>query len=67
MVEAMTENIMYICGLSMEMELAEEMGTIGKCIDCIHHQVITDDIVDCEMHGRVPVRDDCQDWVVDYR
>lgn len=67
MVEAMTENIMYICGLSMEMELAEEMGTIGKCIDCIHHQHIDDEFVDCEIHGRVKSREDCGDWLVDYR
>lgn len=63
----MTENIMHVCGLSMEMELAEEMGTVGKCIDCIYHIYIDDDIVDCKKHGRIPVRTDCEDWLVDYR
>lgn len=58
---------MYVCGLSMEMELAEEMGTIGKCIDCIHHRYITDDIVSCEIHGLVKPRENCENWLVDYR
>lgn len=59
---------MYICGLSMEMEMAEEMGYIGKCIGCLYCEDITTyGLVNCQKKGEVRKKDDCEDWVVDHR
>lgn len=66
----MGEKVMYVCGLSMEMELAEEMGWVGKCIGCLYlegdycrkkDEILDEDEIFGE--GRV----DCEDWFVDYR
>lgn len=66
----MTEKVMYVCGLSMEMELAEEMGWVGKCIGCLYlednycrkkDEILGED----EIFGEGIV--DCEDWFVDYR
>lgn len=63
----MSENAMYICGFSMEMELAEEMGTIGRCISCIHHQGICNSVVNCELNGKIKEKEDCNNWSIDIR
>lgn len=59
----MTE--MIICGLSMEMELAKEMGTIGKCIGCLYLEY--DNY--CMKKGKKlnERKSNCKDWVVDHR
>ena len=59
----MTELI--ICGLSMEMEMAEEMGTVGKCIGCVYLEY--DDY--CRKKGKKlkERKENCDDWVVEYR
>ena len=60
----MSEKVMYVCGLSMEMELAEEMGWVGKCIGCLY---LEDDY--CRKKDEIldEERVDCGDWFVDYR
>lgn len=61
---------MIICGLSMEMEMAKEMGWIGKCRGCLHNLVYVDGvkgIVFCDKKGRVRERENCEDWIVDHR
>ena len=56
---------MIICGMSMEMELAKEMGTVGKCIDCLHFEY--DNY--CRKKGKKlnERKSNCKDWVVDHR
>ena len=56
---------MIICGMSMEMELAKEMGTVGKCIDCLHLEY--DNY--CRKKGKKlnEKKSNCKDWVVDHR
>lgn len=64
----MTENVMYICGLSMEMELAEEMGWVGKCIGCLYCDDITSTgSVNCQKKGKIKEKENCKDWLVDHR
>ena len=63
---------MIMCGLSMEMEMAEEMGTVGKCISCLYldSRMIGDESVDwCSKHNALLAEreSDCNDWVVDHR
>ena len=64
----MTET-MYICGLSMEMRMAEEMGTIGKCIGCHHFDKPRDDVLFCHKKDEILMeeQEDCEDWLVDHR
>ena len=59
---------MVICGLSMEMELAEEMGTIGKCCSCLHFDK-PDGLLYCRLKEVILNEEveDCPDWSVDYR
>lgn len=61
----MTELI--ICGCSMEMELAEEMGWVGKCRGCLYHDRITKGLVDCQKKGKTREKENCPEWVVDHR
>ena len=62
----MTE--MIICGLSMEMELAEEMGWVGKCRGCLYCDRITPSgLATCQKKGKVRQKENCKDWVVDHR
>ena len=64
----MTENIMYICGLSMEMELAEEMGWVGKCRGCLYcDHITTYGLVTCQKKGKIKEKENCPQWVVDHR
>lgn len=62
----MVENgVMIICGLSMEMELAEEMGTVGKCVGCWYLEY--KDYCrkkDVYLNER---KENCKDWCVDIR
>ena len=61
----MTELI--ICGLSMEMEMAKEMGTVGKCISC-HRFNCFDGVPSCEKKGILDnEKEDCDDWIVNHR
>lgn len=62
----MTE--MIICGLSMEMRMAEEMGTIGKCKGCLYFGK-RGDYDWCEKKKEVlkNEKENCKDWIVDHR
>lgn len=63
----MAENVMYICGMSMEMELAEEMGWVGKCIGCLYLDRFNGVSI-CEKKGVLDEEvENCLDWVVDHR
>ena len=55
-----------MCGLHMEMEIAEEMGYVGKCIGCYH---LTSDGVNEYCKGRLlkSRKENCKDWLVDMR
>lgn len=59
---------MIICGLSMEMELAEEMGTVGKCIGC-HYFEGSDEVLYCAKKKKFldKEKENCQDWLVNHR
>ena len=59
----MTE--MIICGLSMEMRMAKEMGTIGKCISCLYLEY--DNY--CRKKGKKlkERKENCSEWQVDFR
>jgi hypothetical protein len=62
----MTE--MIVCGLSMEMNMAEEMGHIGKCIGCLYAEKWDSSSLFCLKKGRrVKERENCKDWLVDHR
>ena len=64
----MTENVMQICGLSMEMEIAREMGYIGKCIGCLYlERRLEENRIICSKKGVIRQRDNCKDWIVDHR
>lgn len=56
---------MIVCGLSMEMELAEEMGWVGKCIGCLYLEYDKY----CRKKGKKlkELKENCSDWVVDSR
>ena len=59
---------MWICGLSMEMELAEEMGTVGKCKGCLYYEIYPNGALHCRIKGIIDDEmEDCRDWVVDHR
>ena len=60
---------MIICGLSMEMEMAKEMGTIGKCISCLYFDELNNGALFCRQYDEVldEEKEDCPDWLVDYR
>ncbi|MBQ2635373.1 MAG: hypothetical protein IJJ11_07460 [Methanosphaera sp.] len=47
----MTE--MIICGLSMEMEMAREMGTVGKCIGCRYFEKLRNGALFCEKYDKI--------------
>ena len=61
---------MIVCGLSMEMEMAKEMGYVGKCIGCLHNLIYIDgdrrELL-CEKKGIVKEKTNCKEWVVDHR
>ena len=58
---------MIICGCSMEMKLAEEMGWVGKCIGCLYFDCY-DGVPSCQKKGRLETeKENCPDWVVDHR
>lgn len=55
---------MFLCGLSMEMELAEEFNCVGKCRCCLYLEdrkcIKHNSPIDCLDGG-------CDEWVVDHR
>jgi hypothetical protein len=57
---------LIICGLSMEMEIAKELGYVGKCIGCYHldgdgrYEYCKGELLDER-------KDDCRDWLPDMR
>lgn len=54
---------MIVCGLSMEMRTAKEMGTIGKCISCLYLNGNR-----CDKKGLLKKhKTNCEEWVVDCR
>ena len=56
---------MIICGFSMEMEL---MGWVGKCIGCLYcDEITTFGLVTCQKKGKIIEKENCEDWIVDYR
>ena len=63
--------VMYVCGLSMEMEMAEESGLIGKCGGCLYldYRGRDSEFKYCSKHNEVLEEEvvDCPDWVVDHR
>lgn len=57
-----------VCGLSMEMEMAEEMGWVGKCRGCLYcDRIINYGLVDCQKKGKISEKENCEEWVVDHR
>ena len=64
----MAENVMYICGCSMEMEMAKEMGWVGKCIGCLYTTTKYDDgDWYCTKRKKKTNQENCPEWVVDHR
>ena len=63
----MTEII--ICGLSMEMENAREMGYIGKCRGCLYNDRLYDDgkVWCAKSLRKMQQQENCKEWVVDHR
>jgi hypothetical protein len=58
---------MIMCGFSMEMELAEKMGTVGKCVGCLYFDCY-DGVPSCRIKGILDTeKTNCKDWFVDYR
>ena len=55
---------MIVCGLSMEMEMAEEMGYVGKCIGCLY---LEDDYCTKNEELLKEHKTNCEDWLVDHR
>ena len=57
---------MIICGLSMEMEIAKEMGYVGKCIGC---RKLDGDGEKEYCDGKIlkERKENCKDWIVDIR
>ncbi len=62
----MSEHTIIICGLSMEMELAEEMGLVGDCRMCWYFDY---DGENETCHGKIlkERKTDCKEWFVDIR
>ena len=64
-------SVMHICGLSMEMEAAEELGLIGKCKGCIYYETRGNlsRFMYCDKKKKVldGEVEDCPDWVVGHR
>ena len=59
---------LIICGLHMEMELAEEMGWVGKCRGCLYCDGITNfGLATCQKKGKIKEKENCGEWVVDHR
>ena len=64
----MSENVLHVCGMSMEMELAEEMDWVGKCIGCLRCNYLYNGLVNCDIKGILTEEQiDCPDWIVDHR
>ena len=61
----MTEG-MWICGLSMEMELAEEMGYVGKCIGCHYFEKWNGLYCHKKNKKLDKEKENCPDWLVDH-
>ena len=63
----MTE--MIICGCSMEMRMAKEMGTIGKCKSCLYFEKLRNGALFCRKRDKVldKEKENCKTWVVDHR
>ena len=63
--------VMYVCGLSMEMEMAEELGVVGKCTGCLYldFRGRDRDFRYCSKNKELLEEEivDCPDWVVDHR
>ena len=57
---------MYICGLNMEMEIAKEMGYIGKCIGCRRFDSDGRDEY-CDGKLLEERKENCKRWIVDIR
>lgn len=58
---------MIICGFSMEMELSEMCGTVGKCRGC-HYFSRNDGVLSCEKTGKLNAeKEACKDWIVNHR
>lgn len=59
---------MIICGLSMEMEMAKEMGTVGKCCSCLYFDINVNGTKHCQLKGVLSKENEnCEDWIVDHR
>lgn len=60
---------LIICGLSMEMETAEELGRVGDCRMCLYADYYEFDKnkVRCSKKGIVEQQSDCKEWSVDFR
>ena len=58
---------MWICGLSMEMELAEEMGWVGKCIGCHHFDSYNGLYCHKKNKRLTKEQENCKDWLVNHR
>lgn len=59
---------MIMCGMHMEMEMAKEMGWIGKCRGCLYCEGITNfGLATCQKKGKIHEQEDCKDWIVDHR
>lgn len=55
-----------VCGLSMEMEMAEEMGYVGKCIGCYHLDSDGEQEY-CKGKALKERKENCKEWLVDMR
>ena len=60
---------MIICGFSMEMEMAEEMGVVGKCEGCLYFDELNNGSLFCRQYDEVldETKENCKDWIVDHR
>ena len=53
----------------MEMRMAKEMGTIGKCISCLYFDEFPNGALRCRQYDEIldEEQEDCPDWIVDHR
>lgn len=52
----------------MEMKMAKEMGTIGKCRGCLYFDTNVEGVRHCQIKGVMrEEQENCEDWIVDHR
>lgn len=55
---------MIICGLIMEMEMAKELGVVGKCKGCHYFEQSGEMYCDKKQKRLEKEKENCKDWLV---